>query len=503
MGGGFGSKFSANVEGIAAAELAKKAKRPVKLMLERDEEHWAGGNRPSLYAKVKIAADAQGKLSVFDAETYGTGGHSQGADLRLPYIYAPKTRRIKHFDLNVNAGNKRAFRAPGHPQASIVMDQAMDDLAAKLKIDPVEFRLNNLPTAGVFQTVSPIYARELKLGAERIGWKAKYHPPGDPAPGPIKTGLGCALSTWGGAAGNAQAVCTIQPDGAVEVKIGSQDLGTGTATLVPIVAAEILGLEVKDVQGRIGSSEYPPAGGSGGSTSCGGVSLAVGIACMKALSQLFAKAAPRIGVDAAALEAEGGRIYAKADPSKGLSWKQACALLGATPIQAAGDKNGDPAGPGGKPPANPAQGMSSQGVGGAQFAEVTVDAETGVVRVKKLVAVADCGMVMNRLLCESQVYGGVVQGISLGLFEERRLDPASGAMLNADMEWYKLAAHSDLGEIDVTLLDYPERGVIGIGEPPVIPTATAIANAVANALGVRVGVLPLTPKRVLDALAKK
>jgi xanthine dehydrogenase YagR molybdenum-binding subunit len=233
------------------------------------------------------------------------------------------------------------------------------------------------------------------------------------------------------------------------------------------------------------------------------VSLAVGIACMKALAQLFAKAAPGLGAAADALEAEGGRVYVKADPSKGLSWKQACALLGATPIQAAGDKNGDPAGPGNNPPANPPRNMSSQGVGGAQFAEVDVDTETGNVRVRKIVAVADCGMVMNRLLCESQVYGGVVQGVSLGLYEERKLDPLSGAMLNADMEWYKLVGHSDLPEIDVQLLDYPERGVIGIGEPPVIPTATAIANAVANALGVRVGVLPLTPKRVLDALAAR
>ena len=489
MGGGFGSKFGPDVQGITAAELAKKAKRPVKLMLERDEEHVAAGCRPSLTAKVKIAAGADGKLSAFEAQTWGTGGHSQGADLRLPYIYVPKARRIRHFDLSVNAGNKRAFRAPGHPQASTVMDQAMDDLAAKLKMDPVEFRLLNLPAKGPLQPLAPIYEREIKLGAERIGWKAKYHPPGDPAPGPVKRGLGLALSTWAGRAGNAQSTCTVHPDGRVDVHIGSQDLGTGTATLVPIVAAEILGLQVKDIGGHIGHSDFPPAGGSGGSTSCGGVSLAVGVACMKALEQLFPKVAQKLGVAAEALEAEGGRIFVRADPAKGMSWKDACALL-TGPLQAAGDRR-DPG----------IQGMSSEGVGGAQFAEVTVDVETGEVRVQKLVAVADCGMVMNRLLCESQVYGGVVQGISLGLFEERRLDPHTGGMLNPDMEWYKLAGHSDLGEIEVHLLDYPERGVIGIGEPPVIPTAAAIANAVANAIGVRVGILPLTPKRVLDALA--
>jgi xanthine dehydrogenase YagR molybdenum-binding subunit len=503
MGGGFGSKFGPDIQGIVAAELARKAKAPVKLMLERDEEHWAGGNRPSLFAKVKAGADKDGKLVAFDAETWGTGGNSQGADLRLPYIFAPLTRRIKHRDVNVNAGNKRAFRAPGHPQASVVMDQMMDDLAHAAKIDPVEFRMRNLPTAAVFATLKPIYEKELTLGAEAIGWKQKYHPRGDQTPGPVKRGLGCALSTWGGAAGAAQATCKINPDGSVEVRIGSQDLGTGTTTLVPIVAAEILGLEVKDITGFIGSSAYPPAGGSGGSTSCGGVSLAVAVASMKALNLLFQKVAPKLGVEADQLEAEGGKIYSKADAAKSLTWKQACAALDQTPIEAAGSKDGDPAGPGGNPPANPTAGMSSAGVGGAQFADVSVDIETGVVTVNKLVAVADCGLVMNRLLCESQVYGGVVQGISLGLYEERRLDPKSGAMLNADMEWYKLAGHSDLGEIEVHLLDYPERGVIGIGEPPVIPTAAALANAVCNAIGVRVGHVPLTPKRVLDALAKK
>jgi xanthine dehydrogenase YagR molybdenum-binding subunit len=211
----------------------------------------------------------------------------------------------------------------------------------------------------------------------------------------------------------------------------------------------------------------------------------------KALEELFKKVAPELGSDPKDLQAQGKRVFVKGDPRKGLSWKQACALLGQQPVTAAGSRAEAPAA------------MSSEGVGGVQFADVTVDVETGVVRINKIVAVADCGMVMNRLLCESQVYGGVVMGVCHGLFEERRMDPRTGRMLNPDMEWYKVAGHSDLGEIEVHLLDYPERGVIGIGEPPVIPTAAAIANAVANAIGVRVGIVPLTPRRVLEALAAK
>ena len=490
MGGGFGSKFSAYVEGISAAKLARKTRRPVKLMLERDEEHISAGNRPSDYGRVKAGADRDGTLVAFDAETWGTGGHSRGADLRVPYIYAPKVFRRKHTDVKVNAGNARAMRAPRHPQQAVVMEQVMDDLADKLGMDPVAFRLKNLPeTSPLFRTLKPIYTRELNLGAERIGWFENRHPRGDKTPGPIKRGLGCALGTWGGGAGRSQATCTIYPSGQVEVRCGTQDLGVGTTTLVPLVAAEILGLEPEDVTGLIGSSAYPSSGGSGGSTTVGGVSLSTALSCQKARQKLFEAVAPHLGVSPDDLLSGGGRIYVKSSPEKGMSWKGGCSLLGLEPITESGDRR-----QGG--------GMSSQGVGGAQFADVSVDVDTGEVRLNKIVAVADCGMVMNRLLCESQVIGGVIMGLNYGLFEDRRLDLKTGRQLNPDMEWYRLASHADIGDIEVHLLDYPERGVIGIGEPPTIPTAAAIANAVCNAIGVRVPTIPITPRKVLEALGK-
>ena len=491
MGGGFGSKFGPDIQGIAAAELARAARRPVKLMLERNEEHVAGGNRPSAYARVKAGVDAEGNLVAFDAESWGTGGHSRGANFPLPYIYAPRSFRRKHTDVVVHAGDARAMRAPGHPQGSLVMEQVMDDLADKIGMDPVAFRLRNLPeTNETFQTLKPIYTRELELGAERIGWYARRHPRGDATPGPIKRGLGCALSTWGGRAGGSQATCTIYPSGQVEVRCGTQDIGPGTTTLVALVAAEVLGLEPGDITALIGSSAYPPSGGSGGSTTCGGVSLSTATSSQKALARLSQAVAERLGVEAGDLRAEGGRIFASSAPDRSLSWKQSCALLGLDPVTESADmREAD-------------SGMSSQGVGGAQFADVSVDIETGEVRLHKIVAVADCGMVMNRLLCESQVIGGVIMGLNYGLYEDRRLDRPTGRQVNPDMEWYKLATHSDIGEIEVHLLDYPERGVIGIGEPPTIPTASAIANAVANAIGVRVPVIPITPRRVLEALER-
>lgn len=488
MGGGFGSKFGPDVQGIACAHLALKARRPVKLMLERDEEHWCGGNRPSAYAQVKAAADASGKITAFQAQSYGTGGHSRSANFPLPYIYVPTNSLREHRNVKVNAGDARAMRAPGHPQGALITEQVVDDLADKLGMDPVEIRMENLPGHNPrFRTLKPIYRRQLVLGAERIGWYKKWRPRSERTPGPIQRGLGCALGTWAGRSGSAQATCTIHPDGRVVIECGTQDLGTGTATLVPVVAAEILGLEVPDIDGRIGNSNYPPAGASGGSTSCGGVSLATAVSSMKALEKIFEVSAAHLEVSADQLQAKDGRIQVEGKPDTSLSWKQSCALLGQQPVSFSADKK-------------EGQNMSSQGVGGAQFAEVTVDTETGEVRLKKFVAVADCGLVMNRILCESQVYGGVIGGINYALFEDRRLDPQSGIQLNSNLEWYHLAGHSDLGDIEIHLLDYPERGVIGIGEPPTVPTAAAVANAVANAIGVRVGTIPLTPARVLEAL---
>ncbi|HVR75578.1 MAG TPA: xanthine dehydrogenase family protein molybdopterin-binding subunit [Planctomycetota bacterium] len=489
MGGGFGSKFGPDVQGIVAAELALKAKRPVKLMLERDEEHVAGGNRPSAYARVKAGVDENGILTAFSAESWGTGGNSRGAGFPLPYVYAPPNFLRQHTDVVVHAGDARAMRAPGHPQGCLIMEQVMDDLADAIGMDPIALRLKNLPTTNrTFRTLEVIYTRELMLGAERTGWFERRHPRGDRTPGHLKRGMGCALGTWGGGAGGSQATCVIHADGRVVVSCGTQDLGTGTMTLVPMVAAEILGLEVRDITGQIGSSAYPPSGGSGGSTTVGGVSLSVAMASTKALAKLFERVAALLEAEATGLEAEGGRIYVKANPSKGLSWKQACAYLGQEVISESASKD-------------EGRGMSDQGVGGAQFAEVVVDVETGEVSLEKLVAVADCGLVMNRLLCESQVYGGVIGGINYALYEDRRLDRATCLQVNPDMEWYKLAKPSDLRNIEVHLLDYPERGVIGIGEPPTIPTAAAIANAVCNAIGVRVPTIPFTPKHVLDALA--
>ena len=485
MGAGFGSKFGPDSWGIAAAQLAKKTKKPVRIFLDRVQEHTAAGNRPSATGKVKIGATKEGKIVSIVAETYGTGGASGGANFPFPYVYDVADSTRLHTDVFVNGGGARAMRAPGHPQACILMEAAIDDLADKMGIDPLEFRLKNLAEDD-FRT--PIYQAEVAMGAELIGWKDKRRTRGKSSAGVIKTGLGMALHQWGGGGTqDKQVTCTISPDGSVEMKAGTQDIGTAIKSVLAIIAAEVLGLRPTDVVGNVGNSTFPPGQPSGGSTTTPSMAPPALDAVTKARDAFFAKIAPTFQAEAKDLALKEGTLWVRGEPNMG--WKDACKRLGMATISETGKWQ---------------EGLASTGVGGCQFAEVSVDIETGIVRLKKIVAIQDTGLIIDRLTWDSQVYGGVIMGLNYGLFEERIMDPVTGVMLNPDLEMYKLAGASDIPEIIVQAYEPEEqkaRGVIGVGEPPTIATAAAIGNAVTNAIGVRVTQWPMTPRNVLNALA--
>ncbi|MGH9774869.1 MAG: xanthine dehydrogenase family protein molybdopterin-binding subunit [Candidatus Acidiferrales bacterium] len=487
MGGGFGSKFPADPWGLACAQLSKKSGRAVKMMLERDQELLEAGARPSFYANVKLAAKKDGTLVAWSSESWGTGGIESAGSPNLPYIFQVPNRKTHHVAVHTNIGPARAWRAPNHPQSCLITMAALEDLAAKLHMDPLDFFLKNVEITG---PRSASYKEELLKAAELIDWKKKWHPRGDTGKGAIRSGLGLSLHTWGGRGHASNCRATIHPDGSAEVSLASQDLGTGTCTVIGIVAAETFGLPLEAVTVNIGDSSYPPSGASGGSTTVGGVSSSTRRACTDALNQIFAKVAPALGVDAEKLEAWGGKIQVAGSPAKSLTWKQACAKMGAAPITGTGKTSGD---------------LISSGVGGVQMSEVSVDIETGVVRIVKHVAVQDCGLVIDTKTAESQVFGACIMGITYALYEEKIMDQQTGRCLNPNMEFYRLAGIGDIGEIEVHMMTgkgYDDRGVIGLGEPPVISPGAAISNAVANAIGVRVPELPLTPDRVLAALAK-
>jgi xanthine dehydrogenase YagR molybdenum-binding subunit len=483
MGGGFGSKFAPDVQGLICAKLAQQAKAPVKLMLDRKEEHLDTGNRPSATAHIRAGVTSDGTLTAFDGQSWGTGGAGAGSGFPLPYIYNFPNRRRTHRDVYINAGQQRAMRAPGHPQGCFLTEILMDELADRVKMDPVAFRVRNLPPAAP----NAMWAEYFTRGAKAFGWD-KRHATGDPAPGPIKIGMGVSAHRWGGAGRGSQVHVDIMSDGSVVVKCGTQDLGTGTRTMVAMVAAETLGLPVSAVKPEIGDTMYPFSGGSGGSTTAASVTPAIRVTSVNALDQLFAKVAPTLGAAPEDLVAEGGRLHVKGNASKGLAWKDACKLVGTEPISVDGKWE---------------DGLSGSGTSGVQFAEASVDIETGIVKVTRILAMQDCGLIVNKLTAESQAYGGVIAAINFALFEDRIIDRVTGQMVNPNMEWYLLAGMSDVPKIDIMLNNMPERGVIGIGEPPTVSTASAIANAVRNATGATIRSLPLHPHKVLAALEQQ
>jgi xanthine dehydrogenase YagR molybdenum-binding subunit len=486
MGGGFGSKFGPDAQGLICAQLAKQAGVPVKLFLDRKEEHLDTGNRPSAFAKIRAGVSAEGKLTAFDGQSWGTGGAGATSNFPLPYIYQFPNRRRVHTDVYINAGQQRAMRAPGHPQGCFLTEILMDELADRVRMDPVEFRIKNLPAAAPNAAWGDYFTQ----GAKAFGWERR-HVTGDPTPGPIKNGFGVSAHQWGGGGRGGRAHCDITSDGSVVMKVGTQDLGTGTRTIVAMLTAETLGLPVSAVKPEIGDTMYPVCGASGGSTTAASISPAIRIAAGRARDQVFAKAAPQLGVNADMLVAEGGRIYVKGNTSKGMTWKDACKMIGTEPISIDAEWE---------------DGLSSTGTSGVQFTEVDVDIETGIVKVKRILTVQDCGLIVDRLTAESQIYGGIVGSLNFALFEDRILDRVTGQMVNPNMESYMLAGMSDIPKIDIMLVDTPlqrSRGVIGIGEPPTVSTASSIANAVRNATGATVRSLPLHPHRILAAIEEQ
>ncbi|MBI4878096.1 MAG: xanthine dehydrogenase family protein molybdopterin-binding subunit [Planctomycetes bacterium] len=485
MGGGFGSKFQFDVWDRECARIAEETGRPVKAMLDRDHELMVAGSRPSAYADVRVGVKKDGTITAWESRSWGSGGAGGGSSPRLPYVFDKVPQRRTHVSIRTNTGASRPWRAPMSPQSCLITMAALDDAAAALDLDPLDFFLKNLP----FTERPEVYEEELLIAARLMDWRGRFIPRAAQQ-GAVRRGLGLSLHTWGGYGHDSNCSTTIRGDGAVTVSCGTQDLGTGSHTVLAVVTAETLGLPVAAIDVRIGDSLLPPSGGSGGSTTVGGISSAARDAALDALRQLLARAAPELNAAPEECRAQGGRVFVAAAPERSLGWTEACGLIG--PEALSGSGRTDPE-------------LMADGVGGAQMAEVEVDVETGVVAMKKLVAVQDCGTVVDLTTAESQVYGACIMGISSALFEERVMDPTTGACLNPNMAFYRLAGIGDVGEIVVHLMQteaHHARGVIGIGEPPVISPIAAISNAVANAAGVRVPYAPFTPRAVLTALGK-
>jgi len=500
MGGGFGAKFGAGNYGALATYLSRKAGAPVKLMLDRRQEHLCVGNRPNSSQKMKIGATKDGTLAAIHLVSFGSAGVGSGAGSAGPTqgIYRCPNILTEESDVFTHAGPAAAFRAPGHPQGAFSLEQAMDELAEKLGMDPLELRAKN--------DDSEARKVERAIGAAKIGWKDRK-PAGSDA-GPVKRGMGVAQSLWYRFGGrDAHCEVRITQDGSVELLSGVQDIGGGIRTALAQVVAEELGLKPTEITIKIGDTSYPQGPGSGGSVTTNMITPPARNAAYAVGRQLLEQAAPLLGVASAdSLAFDSGKIVSRSDPSKSIAFKSACKKLKTETIAARGDRSNDYQVPG-QQQGGGGRGRGSSGVGGVQFAQVAVDTQTGVIHVERVVAVHDCGRPINPMGVESQINGGVIQGISYALYENRILDRNTGVMVNSNLEQYKIAGAREMPAIEPIVIEQywakSSTDAAGIGEPATVPTAAAVANAVYNAIGVRIREIPMTPAVVLKALAEK
>ncbi|MCK4753910.1 MAG: xanthine dehydrogenase family protein molybdopterin-binding subunit [Calditrichia bacterium] len=489
MGGGFGSKLKADIYTMLAVKLAREAKKPIRLMLSRKEDHLATGNRPNSLQTVTVGATKEGKITGIKLKSFGTAGISRGAGTGGParFIYDVDKIYTEESDVYTNAGPSAPFRAPGHPQGAFAFEQTIDGMAYKIGMDPLEFRIKNSESDKVRQA-------EYKIGAEKFGWSKRNPKPGAEK-GVIKTGVGLANSLWYYIYSPGSHVSLrVNDDGSVQMRSGVQDIGGGIVTAMAMIIAEELCLKPTDIKITIGDTEFGLAPTSGGSQTTAGLTPAVRNAAYSAKQRLLKIAAGLMEVDMKEVNLSDDGTFSTLDSKKQMTWKEVTAEIPEGQFSVTGDRMED------------YYETKRWKISGVQFAEVKVDTETGSIKVKRMIAVHDCGRPMDRLTIESQINGGIIQGISFALYENRILDRNTGVMVNPNLEQYKIAGARDVPTIGSHIIDLnlgqSSTGAIGVGEPATIPTAAAIANAVYHAIGIRIQEMPMTPSVVLKALNK-
>ena len=499
MGGGFGAKNGAGPHTYVAALFAKRQGRAVRCINDREAEQTDSGNRPSSVQRVTIAAKKDGTLTALFASVdvpLGISGYEGGPGQIYHEMYACPNVRTEETFAYVNASGMAAFRGPGYVEGAFGLECAMNALAKELKIDPVALRKKNFTKREPRQD-RPYSGNNLLAcyneGAEAFGWKTEVRSP--KSDNRRLVGRGVAAQVWPTGGGPpAYALLRINSDATIDVLAGTQDLGTGARTVLSQIAAESIGAKLSDVRAIIGDTEsLPYTGNSWGSMTTASVGPAVRMAAEDARHQLFEAAAAMLDAKPADLESRDSRIVVR-DTDRSMTFAEITKKLGNVMIIGKGSRGPNPA-------------DTAIMTFGAQFAEVEVDVETGVVRVTRFVAAHDAGRIINPTLAESQLEGGIIQGIGYALFEERVLDEKLGLVMNPTMHDYKIPTMADIPAIDAFFVGGADpaanhTGARGIAEPPIIPTAPAIAAAVSNAIGVEMTEIPLTPWRVLAALEK-
>jgi CO/xanthine dehydrogenase Mo-binding subunit len=495
MGGGFGAKDGAEPNVLLAAELARRTGRPVRFALTRREENVIAGNRNATIQRVRAGARADGTLTALGGEFYcslGWRGWLPGTAGPMQMLYACENVRTVEYGAKLNLPPMAAFRAPGFVEGTWSLECLLDKLAAALDLDPLELRKRNYAHADPIDG-RPYSSKNLMECYRRAEphWERRHevHARSDET---WKRGVGLASQTWYGAGGPpSYAWVRMGADGRANVVTAMQDIGTGTRTAMAQIAAEELGLPLERVGVQVGdSSRGPYSVVSGGSSTLPSMGPAVRAAAADAARQLIEIAAQRYDRETRVLSLAGGNIVA----SDGGSWpiEELTGILGNGQILGKGSRGPNPAG----------MRVLTFGV---QVAEVAVDIETGEVVVERIYACHDVGRIINPLGARSQVEGGIIQALGHTFSEVRLDDPRSGRVLTRTLDAYKLPTIADVPEIVCEFVDEPDKqltnlGSKGLGEPPIIPTAAAIANAIRDATGAEVTTLPITREEILRAL---
>jgi CO/xanthine dehydrogenase Mo-binding subunit len=502
VGGGFGSKLGPTKQTILAALLARRTARPVKLFVTREETMLSQGNRPSVTMTLKAGVKKDGTLTAFEMKTMGTGGAYEGAgsmDFQVRDLYRCPNVRTETADAYINAGPARPFRAPGHPQGNWALEQMLDALAEKIGMDPVELRVKNVPTVSQARNDQPYTSTGFKNclldGAEAFGWQAARRRAG--GTGVVRRGVGMAGGMWagGGGFGPSTVIVKLFADGSANINMGASDIGCGTKTWMAQIIAEELGVPLERISiehADTGTTQF--ATPSGGSKTVPTDAPAGRAAALEVKRQILELAAEQLQVPAADLTLRDGSAVSTKDPAKTIALGEIRGVQRRGLIVGVGYRGPYVEGKAVNPFA-------------AHFAEVEVNTRTGEIKVVRYLAAQDSGRVMNRLTYGNQVIGGITMGIGLALTEARVLDRAhTGKMVNANWHDYKVPTALDVPADQTVIAVDPHdtecntTGAKGLGEPATIPAASAVANAIYHAIGVRFTDSPITPADVCRAL---
>lgn len=503
VGGGFGCKGSVWSHVVLAAMAAKQTGRPVRLVLERTQMWGIVGNRPFTEQHMQIAARDDGTLtgmrhdSISTTSTFEDWTETSAIVSRM--MYAVPHQSTSHKLVKLDIGTPTFTRAPGETSGSFALESAMDEMASQLRMDPIAFRLKNYAETEP-QEKKPWSSKALRecyqAGADKFGWARRDPKPRSMREGHTLIGMGVASATYPANRSEASAIARILPDGTAMVASGTQDLGTGTYTVMTQVAADALGFAPENVHFALGDSSLPKAPVSGGSQSVASVSPAVRAAATEARDRLIALAladtgSPLAGVARDDVTVENGWVMSRSTPSKRDPAAAIIARNGGKPVEASATVK----------PGSEKQQYSFHSFG-AVFTEVHVDEDLGTIRVARVVGVYDVGNLLNAKTAHSQLMGGIVWGIGTALLEKSDLDARYGRYTNANLAEYHVPVNADIGALDISFVGPGDPyinplGARGIGEIGITGVSAAIANAVYHATGVRVRDLPVTLDKVL------